>query len=270
MIKNIRNKKYLVICLLFITLTGCFNATKNELELKSDTNFCDFNKELIYKYDYYTKDGEQLYLRYIRKHSSNEWELEKEATGDKIITEIKFKLFPDAIINSNQKKVTMEYIAANGDIASWSMTGYYSKKDSIWFHPPRGYIFKILEHTPFPSVKKPYKIGTTWKQSVTIPSEGWSDARWKTWEGEITTNSTFEIVDIRKEKTAFGMIDCVVIDSKAVSRVGSTELKMFFNPTYGFVKLAYKNIDDSIINLTLVSFEDMDPSVIEEDIPMDH
>jgi hypothetical protein len=47
----------------------------------------------------------------------------------------------------------------------------------------------------------------------------------------------------------------VIVKGKAKSRIGETELIAYFNPTYGFVKLDYKNIDGSRTVIELEKLE---------------
>lgn len=137
----------------------------------------------------------------------------------------------------------------------YSMSGIIENEDNIWMHPPRDQYFKILELNPFPYVKAPYKIGTKWNWNLTIGGQ-WGDERWKTWEGNIENTYDYEITDKKTISTAFGDLECLVIESKANSSLGETGLTAYFHEKYGFIKLDYQNIDGSKTLLTLTKHQE--------------
>ncbi|MFP3577738.1 hypothetical protein, partial [Brevibacillus sp. SIMBA_040] len=55
--------------------------------------------------------------------------------------------------------------------------------------------------------------------------------------------------------TKLGNLECFIINAKAKSRIGETELLSYFNPVFGFVRLEYKNIDGSKTILELEKVE---------------
>lgn len=153
----------------------------------------------------------------------------------------------DRVPDYNQTNIKYQLNGQN----SYSTTGVIENEANTWIHPPRQSYFRILELNPFPYIKAPYEIGTTWGWSLNIGS-GWGDKRWKTWEGGITNAYTYEITGYQKIDTPLGSLECHVIDSKASSTIGETYLKAYFNETYGFVILDYTNIDGSKTKLELV------------------
>lgn len=153
----------------------------------------------------------------------------------------------DRVPDYNQTNIKYQL---NGQ-SSYSTTGVIENEANTWIHPPRQSYFRILELNPFPYIKAPYEIGTTWDWSLDIGS-GWGDKRWKTWEGGITNSYTYEITGYEKINTPLGSLECHVIDGKASSTIGETYLKAYFNETYGFVILDYTNIDGSKTKLELV------------------
>jgi hypothetical protein len=132
----------------------------------------------------------------------------------------------------------------------FSMSGVIENEANVWMHPPREHYFKILELNPFPYIKAPYEVGTTWTWDLGIGSS-WADERWKTWEGVIENTYQYEITDQVTLETDMGDLDCFVIESSAESRIGETALTAYFHPEYGFVRLNYTNIDGSKTNLVL-------------------
>jgi len=124
----------------------------------------------------------------------------------------------------------------------------------VWVHPPRKFIFKILELNPFPYILKPYKIGTKWSWELII-GEQFGDKRWKEWKSNITNYSNYENVGDTTLLTKLGNLNCHVTISSAKSKLGTTYLTSFFNEEYGFIKLDYTNIDGSKILLELIDYK---------------
>ena len=153
----------------------------------------------------------------------------------------------------DQTVIKYQYELKDRNAPFSSSSGVIENEDNIWMHPPRDQYFSILELNPFPFIKAPYKIGNEWNWSLRI-GDGWSDERWKNWNGSIQNNYTYKITERKTLHTNFGEIDCWVIEGTAVSRIGETKLKAFFNSKYGFVKLNYINIDGSLTNLILSDY----------------
>jgi hypothetical protein len=204
-----------------------------------------------YKFEHITPQGEIKFFR-IKKDNKS-WEFVPFDTTDS--TAVKSVLIEVANGNPMSKNIPdynqTALIYKNGNnLKTYSMSGAIENEGNIWIHPPRDQYFEILELNPFPYIKAPYEIGNKWTWSLTIGS-GWSDERWKVWEGQIVNEYDYEITDKRTLKTNLGSIECYIIKSKATSRIGETELTAYFNPEYGFVKLEYINIDGSKTNLEL-------------------
>jgi hypothetical protein len=129
-------------------------------------------------------------------------------------------------------------------------TGLIENELNVWLHPPREYLFKILELNPFPYIKYPLEVGNSWNWKLKIGS-AWGDKRWKVWSGIIENKYQYSIVGIEKIKTIFGTLDCYIVEGQAESELGKTKLTSYFNEKYGFVRLEYTNIDNSKIEMNL-------------------
>jgi len=162
--------------------------------------------------------------------------------------------FLETIPDYNQTVIQYDYDTNNDTFWTNEVTGAIENQENIWLHPPRSEFFQILELNPFPYIKKPYQVGTTWTWKLAFGSM-WSDKRWLVWEGTRENIITYTITEKTTMKTKLGNLECLVISATAKSDIGNTSLRSYFNSTYGFVKLDYTNINGSKTVLELVSVE---------------
>ena len=152
--------------------------------------------------------------------------------------------FEKDIPEYNQTSIAYQYLKNNGEFFTMEVTGAIENEKNVWVHPPRSNFFQILELNPFPYIQSPYQIGKKWNWKLKI-GDHWSDKRWMEWKGGIENVYDYEIIDKKRIETKIGNLECFIIKSKAKSRIGETELISYFNENYGFVKLEYKNIDET-------------------------
>jgi hypothetical protein len=133
-------------------------------------------------------------------------------------------------------------------------TGIYDNKKNIWMHPPRQYTFKMLQLSPFPFYQLDESV-KYWAWNVEVGGS-YLDPRWVDTKENIKVRYDYERQKDKTIRTVFGRIKCKVTTAKGTSQSGDfimkTSLKSYYNPAYGFVKLEYKNIDDSKIVIQLV------------------
>jgi len=150
-------------------------------------------------------------------------------------------------------QIGISYIIEKNDVSPF-ITGLIENEKNIWLHPPREFLFRILELNPFPYIKYPFQIGHTWNWDLEIGGQ-WGDKRWKEWTGNITNKYQYKITDKKTISTAIGALECYVIESEAKSELGTTKLTSYFNEQFGFVKLDYTNIDSSTIEIDIKGFK---------------
>lgn len=176
--------------------------------------------------------------------------IKKEEATDSTILKIRLTPKPfDDTFGSDYEQTIIEYdyIGKNNRIfTGGEQTGCIENYKNIWLHPPRAFLFKILELNPFPFIQAPYTIGNKWSCELRIGSY-WGDPRWLVWDKSITNKYAYEIIDRVDLKTEVGKINCLVVEAKATSRLGNTFLKSWFHPDEGFLKMEYINIDSSQI-----------------------
>ena len=224
-------------------------------------------KKFTYSYYHLTSDGKKYLItkeEQIKSSTGNYytrgWKfIETENQNEETIKNVILKplagnSFKDIWPDYDQTVIAYEYIMNNSQLFSMEETGVIENEMNVWIHPPRSNYFQILELNPFPYIKAPYINGNKWNWELKI-GDHWSDERWLKWEGAITNNYEYEIIDSKNIRTRLGNIDCYIVKGIARSRLGETGLISYFNPDYGFVKLEYKNIDGSKTILELEKVE---------------
>lgn len=176
--------------------------------------------------------------------------IRKEEATDSTIFKIRLtpKPFDDSFGSRyEQTIIRYDYIGRNNEIfLGGEHTGCIENYKNIWLHPPRWFLFRILELNPFPFIQAPYEIGNKWDGELSIGSY-WGDPRWLVWDKSIKNKYAYEITDKVDLETEIGKIDCWVVEAKATSRLGNAFLTSWFHPTEGFIKMEYTNIDSSKI-----------------------
>ena len=268
-------KKTFQFIFLYLTVLSC-SAQKNIEKFDTDDDGISVEKfdtinvndnrynqnNVIYKvgrkftFNYYYSDtsGQKFLMTRsnLNKQIISDWTFEKMENRNpnsvnEIILTVRsglspfFEQFPDY----SQTVIKYDFKQFNGE--SWTSsesTGAIENIKNLWMHPPRTDFFKILEINPFPYVKEPLEIGNKWTWKLKIGSF-WSDKRWLEWKGPIDNNYNYKITDRVLLQTKLGEIECFVISSNAISKLGETKLTSYYNNQFGFVRLDYTNIDCS-------------------------
>jgi len=130
--------------------------------------------------------------------------------------------------------------------------GAVENKEEFWIHPPRYGRYRILELNPFPHIKLPAVRGRTWQWAVYPPADAYADSAWASWKGIIQVKFRYTQGDTVHLATPLGRLPCYRVAATATSKMGTTTLESYFHPTYGFVRLNYRNIDRSRVQLEMV------------------
>lgn len=220
------------------------------------------NRVFIYTYKYLNKQGQAFLYQKIPHLSSDNAEkawkfVPFTVQNDSAVNKIKITVqkglqgFDQHFPDYNQTIIKYEYLTSKEKENYSEQTGLIENEQNIWMHPPRTLLFRILELNPFPFIQAPYQVGNQWNWSLEI-GQFWGDERWKTWEGRITNDYTYNITDVKKIQTPLGEVTCFVIKCEAKSRIGLTYLTALFSFVYGFIQLDYTNIDGSKLIMDLV------------------
>jgi hypothetical protein len=133
-----------------------------------------------------------------------------------------------------------------------SGTGVKETSDRVWIHPPRFDEYSILELSPFPEIKLPFKLGQEWDWELAVGSH-WSNPAWAVWKGEMAVRTHYKSISNQLVTTPLGQLTCHKVTAIASCTSGSASLALLFHPQYGFVELDYVNIDGKRMRFQLLS-----------------
>jgi len=224
---------------------GNLNYDDKSNECNLDNQIYLPGREFIFDY-YYLKDGKNYKFDFSNQETglaSCDYRLENTVFN-----------FSYKILNGNfvgQTQAWYGYYSAYDTIQNFEISGIIENSMNVWMHPPRSEMFKMLEIAPFPFIRFPLEVGTTWADSLEI-GDHYSDRRWAKWEGSIVNQTQRKITGKEIVSTAFGKLLCYVVKSWSTSHIGTTSLVAYFNEEYGFVRMEYGNVDGSELILNLV------------------
>jgi hypothetical protein len=132
--------------------------------------------------------------------------------------------------------------------------GAVENEAEFWIHPPRYGQYRILELSPFPYIKLPAVSGKTWEWEV-YPPQMYADSAWASWKGILRVKFRYTLGGIVQLATPLGNLPCSLVQAEGISKLGTTSLEAYFHPTYGFVRLNYRNIDACRVRLEMVAVD---------------
>ncbi len=216
------------------------------------------NNSFIYSYSY-MKDGKSFLFKINDESPLTDefWDfVPANSMNQKNI--IKFleisviPITPEQIIGLTGIK--MNYLNASNDTIYSARTGVIENYKNIWMHPPRLGVFSIIFTAPWPYVKFPLEDGATWTWDWNF-NETWGDVKYIEWEGIIKFDYKYTVSKgTHKIKCPFGIIECYEIKAQGKSKVGENMASFYFNPSLGFVKINYTNMDGSRIVLEAIKY----------------
>ncbi|MPQ48395.1 hypothetical protein GCQ56_15430 [Marinifilum sp. N1E240] len=134
--------------------------------------------------------------------------------------------------------------------SSISSTGLVENEQNVWLHPMRSGFFGALETCPFPYVKLPLQMGQEWSDEMKI-SNSWSNKLWGEWRGKLRLIYHYKVCEQCKLQTSIGSLNCYVIKSTAISKIGTAILKSYYSEQYGFVRMEYEMVSGIKVNIWL-------------------
>lgn len=139
-------------------------------------------------------------------------------------------------------------------------TGITENDTIVWIHPYRSGDYRILEFSPFPVVKYPLQTGNSWNFDISV-GEHWGSKDLIEWKGVKLFKAAYKLLGNETLHTKLGKLACYKIKAEGSSDFGKTQLLMYFNESYGFVRLEYQNINQTSILIELIDETFLNPAV---------
>jgi hypothetical protein len=247
--------KYNLFFLLLCTLQIGFSQQYDSVIIEQDS--IDSNNQVykignVYVFDY--EIIENGITKKLKTNSSSGFELVEKKSNTSIgVDKIHLLVKPTkGSSRSNENQTQISYLQGP-EFSSFTTTGVVDNSENVWIHPIRSGFFSSLETCPFPFIKKPLKVGQKWKDAMLI-GEHWKNKLWGEWTGQLLLEYNYKITGKEKINTEFGEVDCFVIESKANSKLGTTQLKSFYSEIYGFIRLEYVLLTGIKVNMWVIDF----------------
>jgi len=137
-------------------------------------------------------------------------------------------------------------------------TGVTENDTILWIHPYRSGDYRILEFSPFPVLKYPLQAGERWNFDIKIGGE-WGSKDLMEWQGIKLFKASYKLLGKESLSTKLGKLECYKVVAEGSSDFGKTQLVLFFNEKYGFVKLDYQNINQTSMQIELIDETFLNP-----------
>ncbi|WP_229728898.1 hypothetical protein [Hymenobacter glacieicola] len=141
---------------------------------------------------------------------------------------------------------------SNRTAGARSGTGGAESPRGVWIHPPRFGEYAILELSPFPEIRLPFKPGQVWDWELDVGSY-WSNPAWAMWQGQMPVKTHYKSVGQQRVATPLGKLECQQVNAVARCSAGQAKVSLLFHPQHGFVELDYVNIDGGQVRFQLLS-----------------
>jgi len=216
--------------------------------------------EVIFDY-YFIQNQDTLKCNVLSKIPSyrSSWEMVniKDTTGKRhIVDKIKLNVTGKTFAKQTAISFLLLYSSLAPMKQTWTGTGLIENKYRVWTHPNRMYELEVLEFSPFPQIRFPFKKGTTWTDTIS-PAPSSSYNQWILFDKTIDCISTYKITGKTQLTTKIGTLECFIIKATAVNPASNNNgyLTSYFNPKYGFVKFDYTNVDGNRLVMEVFSFK---------------
>jgi hypothetical protein len=133
-----------------------------------------------------------------------------------------------------------------------SGTGVEESPTGVWIHPLRFDEYAILELSPFPEIRLPFRPEEEWDWELSVGSQ-WSNPAWAVWKDRMIVRTHYKARGEKAVRTRLGQLTCYEVTAEATCTAGKTTLALLFHPQYGFVELDYHNMDGKRMRFQLLS-----------------
>lgn len=272
------NKTCFIIAVLFtsITITGCKESYQLSYIYDCENGLCveymnldstrinDFSEDnIIYKdklefvFDYKYTDSTGVYL------IGNEGHLLDTITkiNSQTILNASFHVDKDKR-NSFQGEdsyypqswLMYDYYDQNGETI-WPKTssGLIENELNIWIHPfRRDTYFAMLNINPYPYVQYPISVGQEYEWQLSVGGSKYTNPIWAVWDGNTLRKHSYRVIGTKKVNLSFDEdILVYLIEANSISEIGESSAEFEFSEKYGFVKMKFNNINNSVFEFNL-------------------
>ncbi len=241
------------------------------IENPSDTTDDRYNKDnkvyrvgrsFYFNFEYKNKAGEALWAKVKDYTHFDQYEIVGQSppannyiTGFRAVVQPGRKPFSDLDANFNKSVLAYEYLMPNGVFDKVALTPLVENGKNVWMVPPRDFLLKVLELSPYPYIKFPLNTIKKWYYQRTV-SDKWGDDRWMHWKGRANARYTYYNKGRRLAKhPKLGEIPVYLIHAVGSIKGKTTSADFYFSETYGFVQMDYLNVDSSRISMVLFKAE---------------
>lgn len=263
--------KLLLISILYISITtSCsekisktpFNTEPQTLadSINNDNKIYPSGTKLVFDY-YIIENGDTfkcLLLNDMPIFSASSWDFVPLDSLSNVpqyflVDKVEITVLENVFAHS-QTNTQFDYIAANGKLLYTTKTGIIEDENRIWWHPLRSFYFYATEFSPFPEIQLPLRKNKTWDAIIHAGKFTETIELFGDFEGNILeVNSNYKIVGKKKMETAFGELNCIVTEAKAITKFSESTLTSYFDEKYGFVRWDYTLIDNKRLVFDLIS-----------------
>lgn len=160
-------------------------------------------------------------------------------------------------VDSTQNLISWLYLATskgrltlNPDVVNNSYTGVISNVTELFLHPPRENRYVILEVCPFPYLLFPLTSGKIWTYDLEVGDHYANHA--VQWKGNELFYSSYKVKGETTISLPAGNQRCMQIHATNTSRFGISHADFYYNNLNGMVRLRYKPIDRSTIDISFI------------------
>lgn len=221
-----------------------------------------FSKYNTFVYEYVVERGGKKYLaKYSPTDTTTmftEWEYVPFSKKDSEVHIEKFVFYTPQITNETvspgQSLIKVLWYNSDSTLLFHSNEGIIENHKNFWMHPLRRYQMWPTFTAPWPYVSYPLEIGKKyhWWRKL---AGNWDNGQYIKWDKIVHFDYAYEVTGETVLKVNDKFIKCFSISAEGNSELGKTQVVFYFNPTLGFVKMEYKLMDDSKINMYLTDFK---------------
>ena len=233
-----------------------------EERYNKDNKIYRVGRSFYFNFQYKDKSGKILWAKVKSYTNFDDFDIVSKAspsknciTGFRAVVQPGRKPFSNLNNDFNKSVLAYEYLLPNGVFDQVALIPMVENPKNIWIVPPRNFLLKVLELSPYPYVKFPLDTIKKWYYRKTV-SDKWGDERWMQWKGPTEARYTYYNKGRRLANHPYlGEISVYYIRGIGSIKGKTSSVDFYFNEEYGFVQMNYLNVDSSRISIVLFKAE---------------